>query len=288
MKKNWKSVFLVLAVLAAAGAGVWLVVSVAGDDEAEAPKGQKLISKGKTPAKKVDKHTAARRSNGKKVVTATPVRVPPPKFDIGLEEQKLTEAQRKLLAEIRDALRREDRKAIVSFIRRIQSMKEWPDGIPKAIKKASLEALEWVGGGGCLSEIVGFLGDADPEIVAQAVDIWEDVIAECDHDVDKDGEAGLATNIKNAAKVITDSDAMESVLSEITSGCRHSVAVGVIVEILNSGSDLAKSKIGQVIEDLTGSDEIKTEEQLNAWLKENPDDSDDNIMYGGEESSDDE
>jgi len=169
-------------------------------------------------------------------------------------------------------------------------MEEWPDGIPMPIKRASLEALGWCGPS-ALPELLGFLGDADSSIVSTAASYWEDAIAECDHDKDKtvDGtvEEGLSTHVKNAAKVITDAEVMESVLDEIVSGMRHSVAVETIKDVLANGNDLAKSKIQDVIENLTDDETIKTAEQLDEWLKKNPDDADDGMMFGGDEDTSD-
>lgn len=268
-------------------ASAWLVLGTGS----ESPR-----SKGETyrlSVKKAadEKKAKPRRPNPKKVQQKRMVSIAkpdPPKFEIGdSEEAKLTAAQAKLLAEIRAALQAENKKEIIRLIRKLQAMDEWPDGIPKPIKLASLKALGWCGAV-AIPELLGFLGDADNSIVSTAGSYWEDAIAECDHDVDRtlsDGtfEEGIATHVKNAAKVITDAEVMDSVLDEICSGMRHSVAVETIKEILSSGNDLAKQKVKTVIENLTDDETIQTAEQLDAWLKNNPDDPDDKFMYGGED-----
>ena len=284
---GWKTGLILTGAVVVGVASVWLTMGPWSDSSKSKGAAYRLSVK-----KNADKKTAKQqRPSAKKVQkkrTAPIARPDPPKFEIGDgEESKLTAAQAKLLAEIRAALRAENKKEIIRLIRKLQAMDEWPDGIPKAIKLASLKALGWCGAA-AIPELLGFLGDADSSIVSTAGSYWEDAIAECDHDVDRtlsDGtfEEGIATHVKNASKVITDAEVMDSVLDEICSGMRHSVAVETIKEVLSSGNDLAKQKVKTVIENLTDDETIQTVEQLDEWLKNNPDDPDDKFMYGGED-----
>ena len=73
-----------------------------------------------------------RRIDGGQAVRAA-VQVKPA-FDIGKDEEiRLSEAQRKLIAEIRAALRADDHRTLMKLVRQMQASKEWPDGIPKAV-----------------------------------------------------------------------------------------------------------------------------------------------------------
>lgn len=288
--KNTRIVLLLGGAILIGSGAVWMFLGHGRDPKAPV---RTLVAK-KENVKKIRTREKPQKKTVRKAASVASVKVnrKPPAFEIGAEEEaRLTEAQRKLLADIRAALQSEDRRAMLRFVRKIQSMNEWPDGIPEPIKKASLEALDWCGGVGCLPELLGFLADANPEIVRQAVSQWEDAIADCDHDIDllnTDGsvrEEGLATHVIAAARVVKDAEAMESILSEISSGMRHSVAVETIVKISELGNQVAIDQLASVIEALTDDASITTVEQLQEWLEKNPDDPDDGFMYGGEEDS---
>lgn len=221
---------------------------------------------------------SSKKANG---VKATEVKVERPKFEIpSTEEGKLTALQQKLLEEIRAALRQDDYKTLMRLVRKMQSSDEWPDGIPNSIKKAALEALGWYGSK-CLPEIVPFLADSNPEIVADAVSQWEDAIAECDSDRE------VAEQVKLASRVVVEADSVESILVE-AQNMRHSVAVETFKDVLANGNEQAKAKVLEQIADYTDDSTITTAEQLDEWLEKNPDDPGDEEMYGGiDENADD-
>lgn len=234
--------------------------------------------KGQTKPKNDRKVRLPKKASRAKV---TPVRTERPKFDIPpKEEENLTDLQRKLLEEIRAALRKDDYRQLMRLVRKMQASDEWPDGIPKAIKKAALDALGWYGSK-CLPEIVNFLGDADAEVVAEATSQWEDAIAECDSDRE------IAKQVQLAARVVNESESMESILEE-AQNMRHSVAVETFKDVLANGDALAKEMVLEQISDYTNDETITTAEQLDEWLEANPDDPGDEEMYGGiDESSND-
>ena len=243
----------------------------------------------KTLKSVVSKKDQVKTKNNRKIrssrkadrVKTTPVKVERPKFEIpSVEEEKLTALQQKLLEEIRAALREDDYKTLMRLVRKMQSSDEWPDGIPNSIKKAALEALGWYGSK-CLPEIVPFLADSNPEIVADAVDQWEDAIAECDSDRE------VSEQVKLASRVVVDADSVESILVE-AQNMRHSVAVETFKDVLVNGNEQAKAKVLEQIADFTDDATITTAEQLDAWLKDHPDDPGDEEMYGGiDENADD-
>lgn len=282
MRRRGKYVLMAAVALALAGASAWVWLS---EDVGKKGDSATLVSRKKVSRPKKSGRVNAPRGKTKKAKTTRHVvSAQKPWFDIGEAEKELNEEQRRLLEEIRLALRDDDFRKLMRLVHKLQSSDEWPDGIPKQIKMAALKALGWYGGK-CLTEMVGFLADLDREIVDTATSYWDDAIAELDHDVDRDGEPGIASNIKSAAKVVTSAEAMESILSEIQSSLRHSVAVDTIKDILANGNRVAAERIPEIIENLTGSSEIKTAEQLDEWLKSNPDDPDDDFMYGGKEDA---
>ena len=274
-----KTIVMVVVALALGAASMWAFMSGSGPDE-KAP--DKTLVSRKVKAKKPAAKAGSLR---KKSASATKVAISnqkrlKPSFALGDdEEKKLTDEQRRIIEEIRAALAADDFKTLMRLVREMQASKEWPDGIPKAVKLAAVDALGWFGGN-CLPELVGFLADADRDVISATVDAWEDAIAECE------GDKEVAEQVKFASKVVTDSDSMDSILSEI-SNMRHSVAIGTMKEVLASGNETAKAQIQDIIDDFTGEKGLSTEKQLDEWLEKNPDDPGDEEMYGKMSDDDD-
>ncbi len=276
---TWK---LILVTVVAAGLGALSMFFIDKGHEPK-PAAEAIVVKKaqEKPAKSANLAAARKRLESRKPVPigGDEAARQKPTFAVEDEEElNLTEEQRKLIEEIRKALDMEDKKTVVRLVQRMQASDEWPDGIPKSIRMAAIEALGWFGVS-CLPEIAGFLADADAEVLQTAVEKYEEALSDFDL---SDRERSLI--LIQAAKVITDADAMDSMLFELNN-MRHSVAVETIKELMVSGSDATKSVLPDNIEFYTGEEEITTAEQLDEWLKENPDDEDDEEFYGG--SSDD-
>ena len=190
------------------------------------------------------------------------------------DEAKLNAEQRKMIEAIRAALDAEDRPRVLKLVQALQASDEWPDGIPKSIKMAAIEALGWFGSS-CLPEIAGFLGDSDSEVVQSAIEKYEEALSDFDL-----SDRERSTILIEASKVINDSDAMDSMLFELNN-MRHSVAVATLKELMVSGNAATKSALPDNIAFYIGEENITTPEQLDQWLKENPDDEDDEAFYGG-------
>ncbi len=190
------------------------------------------------------------------------------------DEAKLNAEQRKMIEAIRAALDAEDRPRVLKLVQALQASDEWPDGIPKSIKMAAIEALGWFGSS-CLPEIAGFLGDSDSEVVQSAIEKYEEALSDFDL-----SDRERSTILIEASKVINDADAMDSMLFELNN-MRHSVAVATLKELMVSGNAATKSVLPDNIAFYIGEESITTPEQLDQWLKENPDDEDDEAFYGG-------
>ena len=267
-----KTVIMVVAALVLGAASMWAFM--AGFEPDEKAPSKTLVSR-KVKAKKPAAKAGSLR---KKSASATKVAISnqkrlKPSFALGEdEEKKLTDEQRKIIEEIRAALAADEFKTLMRLVRQMQASKEWPDGIPKAVKLAAVDALGWFGGN-CLPELVGFLADADRDVISATVDAWEDAIAECEADYE------VATQVKFACKVVVDSDSMDSILSEI-GNMRHSVGIETLKEIITTGNETAKAQVQDIIDDFTGEKGLTTVEQLDEWLEKNPDSPDDEEMYG--------
>ena len=275
--KNLKVILILVgvAVLSAASVVVFFSGGKVSRDKAESLRISRTIRDGAKERKTADKR---KNRNAKAVPVENKVERSRPTFQIEKkDDEALSAAQRALLEEIRAALREDDYKKLMKLVRKMQSSDEWPDGIPNSIKKAALEALGWYGSK-CLPEIVPFLADSNPEIVADAVSRWEDAIAECDSDRE------VAAQVKLASRVVADRDSVESILVE-TMNMRHSVAVETFKDVLANGNEQAKAKVLEQISDYTDDTTITTGEQLDAWLKEHPDDPGDEEMYGAIDDS---
>ncbi len=189
------------------------------------------------------------------------------------DESKLTEVQRSIIEAIRAALDAENKKEVLKLVQGLQKSPEWPDGIPKSIKMAAIEALGWFGKS-CLPELAGFLGDADPEVVEFATDKYSEMLSDIELSDYERAEILVA-----ASKIINDSEAMDSMLSEVNN-MRHSVAVNTFKTLWKEGNAATKQVLPDNIEFYTGEENISTPEKLDKWLKENPDDEDDDEFYG--------
>lgn len=190
------------------------------------------------------------------------------------DEAKLTEEQKAILAEIRKALDEENKNEVLRLVQKLQRSNEWPDGIPKAIKMAAIEALGWFGSS-CLPEIVGFLADADPEIIEATIERYEEALSDIEL-----SDRERAQILIGAAKVIRDPEIMDQFMFELND-MRNSVAIDTIKQILALGSDSLKGVLTENIEFFTGEEGLDSPEKLDAWLKENPDGEDDEEFYGG-------
>ena len=162
---------------------------------------------------------------------------------------------------------------VMKLVQKLQKSPEWPDGIPKSIKMAAIEALGWFGVS-CLPELAGFLADADDEVVDAAVEQYEDMLS--DYDLSDRERAEI---LVQAVKCISDSDALDSMLFELNN-MRNSVAVQTIKRVMAEGNAQSKALLPECIEFVTGEEGLDTPEKLDKWLQENPDDDDDEETYG--------
>ena len=192
------------------------------------------------------------------------------------DEAKLTAAELALLNELQDGVDRESFRDVVKTVEKIQKMirEKGFDGVPVALRAEAVEALGWFTPDS-LAELLGFMADTDPDVLDDVMTKFEDAIDDAEL-----GDRALSEILKSVAKVLDNEEALDALFMGIESDMRNSVAVATYKEIIKTGSDAAKSRVWESIEDFTGEDDIKTIEQLDEWLKENPDDEDDEDFFG--------
>jgi len=245
-------------------------------EETSVGKGKKTPTKVKVrPRRKAERIGDKGRAAGTAGIEGVGKARRKPTFDLDKEdEEKLNDEQRKTINAIRLALDNDDRKTVLRLVQALQKSEEWPDGIPKSIKMAAIEALGWFGSS-CLPELAGFLADADSEVVESAIERFEEMLSDFDL-----SDRERSKILVQASKVIDDSDAMDSMLFELNN-MRHSVAIETIKQLMVEGGAATKSILTEAIEFYTGEEGLDTPEKLDKWLKENPDDEDDEEFYGG-------
>ena len=279
--KNRKLTISLISLIGLLGALSFLFFNFASSDplENEMPdKKQTVEKKGKAGTRKAKLRPSRKtgRITTHEGVTGTRAGVrEKPRFELDEDdESKLNDEQRRTINAIRAALDNDDRKEVLRLVQMLQKSEEWPDGIPKSIKMAAIEALGWFGSS-CLPELAGFLGDSDEEVVQSAIERYEEMLSDFDL-----SDRERAEILVQASKVIQDSDAMDSMLFELNN-MRHSVAIEAIKRLMAEGGAATQSVLPENVEMYTGEESMDTPEKLDKWLKENPDDEDDEEFYGG-------
>lgn len=201
------------------------------------------------------------------------------KFNFDAEEEaKLTEEQRKLLAELRAALDDEQLKRVRAVSDKIQAM--GLDNVPPFLQKEVIDALGWFDSK-TMPELLGYLGSPDDEVRESAA---EELLSALDDE--SLGDRAIKESVVSLAKVLTDEDMLEDLFAYFDR-MRNSEAVDGFKAIMASGSAKAKEMLPDAIADFTDAEGIVTQQQLDEWLQANPDGDDDDNFYGGDDGSDD-
>lgn len=277
-----KNRFLTGVAVAALLCGVAALVYFTGpsvDEVVESPT-PKVSTTQKPSAVKSPKRTSKNRDKELLV----PVKGAPGSYKIELpkdEEASLTDAYRKLLNELRNVTDPLDRKKLLELVQRMQKSDEWPDGIPSILHMAAIEALSEMGADGA-SELAGYLESGDADVREEAMDAIVDSV---DDDTLSDREK--AEMIKNFSRYVNDPDALESMFDIIDMDMRNSVQYETLVDILKNGTPAAKDRLMKetIPEVIDLEDDLQSPQdalqKLDEWVKENPDDEDDDETYAG-------
>ena len=280
--KNKKCTLLAgiaVAVAIVLGAVVFTNEGLFGGKKAE--QSEKSTKLKKSP-KNNRKFRIKKRKDGSRSVVRTEIAVPAGRVSSGMkpelafddDEAKLSEEYRKLLKAVRDALDADNKRALLRLVQKVQAKSNWSEEVPSVVKSAMIDALGWFGSS-CLAEIAGFMADSDEEIAQAAIEKYEEALSDFDLS-DRERSKLLVM----ASQVITDPDAMDSMLFELNN-MRHSVAVDTIKQLMASGGAATQTVLPDNIEFYTGEEGMNTPEKLDQWLKDNPDDEWDEEFYGG-------
>ena len=279
--KNRKLTIFLICLIGLLGALSFIFFSFTSPDpqENEIPDKKQIVEKkGKAVTRKAKLRPSRKtgRITTHEGVTGTKVGVrEKPRFELDEDDEaKLNDEQRKTINAIRAALDNDDRKEVLRLVQMLQKSEEWPDGIPKSIKMAAIEALGWFGSS-CLPELAGFLGDSDEEVVQSAIERYEEMLSDFDL-----SDRERSKILVQASKVIEDSEAMDLMLFELNN-MRHSIAIETIKQLMAEGGAATQSVLPENVENYTGEEGMNTPEKLDKWLEENPDDEDDEEFYGG-------
>ena len=199
------------------------------------------------------------------------------------EEEKLSASEREVIGQLRGLLADLSlgRKALSTRLSKILEQLHGGKG-SVALRKAVLETIRGLSGGmsgvgGGLSTgeaLMEFLADADPEISQSALEMFIEAVNDFTL-----GDRDRAQLVIAASMTLNDESSVDWVLSEVYN-MRHSVAIGTMNSVKESGSDMAKKKIDDVARFYTGEENITTPEQKNNWLAQNPDGAEDELFYG--------
>ncbi len=272
-----KSIVIIaaLALLAAVVAGVAICSSGSKPQDPETKKvTMRQRNKKSVPRKKVAKN--ARPSAGK-AVAAVSTRDKPDMLDDLDDETNLTAAERAILVELQDGLDANSLRRVARTVEKIQKLQreKGMDAVPVVLRSKAVEALGWFTPDS-LTELIGFMADSDPEVLEDVMSHFESAIDDCEI-----GDKGLSEILKTVARVLDNEDALDSFFMGIESDMRNSVAVSTYKEILLTGTEAVKARVWESVADFTGEEDINTVQKLEDWLKENPDDEDDEELYGG-------
>ena len=263
----------VLAVTAVGGL-VWFSVWAFKSGDGEPKSSNVIVSHGGKDGKATKPDKLKKKKPGKPDAEKPPLSKLPPVFNID-DEDNLNEEQKKLLARIREALDNNDKKTVIRLVQKMQKSDEWPDGIPKAVKMAAIEAMGWFGVE-CLPEVLGFLADSDHEVVELTLERLQEAVSDITI-----SDRERAKILVELGKVVPDADTMDTMLFELNN-MRHSVAAAAIKELMATGNDATKQALPDNVEFVTGEENINTPGKIDKWLAQNPDDEDDEELYGGD------
>lgn len=282
MKNEIKTGLIVLGSILIGAVGSWFVFNDAGDaaDSSCAVREQRLAkSRRSGNVKKVTEISVNRKGKSVRIVESESPRpnvLEAAEID---DEADLSDIQRSVLEEIQAALDADDLKALRKAISRFTaSVGNGGLGgyanVPRAIRSAAVQALGWFGKDSVV-DLVDFMADSDDEISSDAFDKFEFALEDISL-----GDRERAGIIKTVSKAIADEDRIDSMLFNLND-MRNSVKAETAIAILTDGSDMAKAVLKDQLE-YYFEDDVKTIDDINKWLAENPDDPDDDDFYGGD------
>lgn len=188
---------------------------------------------------------------------------------------ELTPQQKSVLADLQDALDHENLQAVRSTIDLFNdpALRTAQGEVPVALRAQAVEALGWFGKNGAI-DLIGLLGDPDPEVAEDALDQFGMALEDGDM-----SDRERATIVTAALRAVTDREIIDQLLTQLDN-MRNSCRAATIIAILTTGTRPARDLMTQQLPDYT-EDGVIGVEDVKKWRAENPDDENDDEFYGG-------
>jgi len=213
------------------------------------------------------------------------------KFDLENDEYaNLSKEMRAIMEELQSALDAESDKRVSAACAKILKVmeKEGESAVPVIVRENAVDALG-LSLPRALPELMGFMGDPDPDIREAVDEEIDSFLMEADM---KDRE--LSPVLVSLAKVLTNEDSLDLLTMSIDTDLRNSIKVATCKQILDNGTEEARASLQEMLADMLDVDEEtlttdpkQLKKQLDKWLAENPDDEDDDEIYAVDDSDSD-
>ena len=184
-----------------------------------------------------------------------------PGFEAFLDE--LSANDRKLVLSVQDALDGSNFSAVANTARHAL------ESTNSIVREAAVEALGWFGAE-ALPDLTPLMADADDDVAQAAIMQWELALGEIE-------APSVKAEIAEAVlKTLTNKDALQSIICEITNQDDDFEILESLVSIIESGNAVGAEVAKEEYETLTG-EEWSDIDAANRWLEENyiPTESDD-------------
>ena len=196
-----------------------------------------------------------------------------PSFDFDDEDMSLlSDELRGILKQMSFsfASTKNDKKRVFAAVQKLLAMIYANGGkdIPSFVKQAAIDSLKWLGADGA-PELVGMMGDSDPEIVAEAHAGLMDQLMDFDA-----READQVALIKQMLKLDTLDAGDYDAIMFIVSMFKNSNKVDVSLAVMDSGKQLAMDVLKENADfsfDAAESGAVQTREDIIQYGKDHPD-----------------
>ena len=289
MKLNRNIAILALLAAMLSGAGLMFLYQKAGDETTVSSRARLSKAKARhTPGRSAAKVTKKQKAQAKSEFLVvgdggTRARLLAEAAD---EERSLTPEMASIVASLQSCLDDEDRKTLTKICDKIARIRRerGEEAVPAMVREKAVETIGYFLPGS-LAEILPFLADPNPDVAEAAADQFDEVLNDASI-----GDRELSSIIVMMANVIDNEDTIDSMMMSIDSNMRNSVKVSTCNQILENGTKTIVKQLRETIADILEvevdelpADNKALQKKLNDWLKENPDDEDDEALYKGVE-----
>ena len=284
--KLWKLIVLTIA-LVALGVGGWMM-SPSKDEKPSDKPGKVLRSRvireakvatSRKTARRIDvasRREAGKKKSGPKVDEKWNPFEEDKNFDMDIDfalegevAVEMSKAVRDLIADMRRAQDRFDRKAVLAAVRKLLAKMSRGEPVSSYAKCQAVEALKFAGGGvlESLPELAQLAADESSEVSEASLAALQELLWDFDTTPQQISDA-----IAQLVKITTDGQVLNPFIFEMN-GMPNSLKVATSLTILDSGNQTAIDALGDnmafVFDDFDG--KIQTREDIIQYGKDNPD-----------------